>query len=622
MKHIRNFLFAISTVLLLSTNILTGQHDWDDYTVPASPGPGMIWEIQEDVSDDFNYNFEATSDEVAFEGKWKNWYHNPWTGPPPTIWKRNNVSVKDGYLQIETNRQSGQTTNVNGRQLQVTNTGCVTSLQQIVYPVYIESRAKVMNSVLASATWLLSPDDTQEIDFLEAYGSDRWLNPWFNEERIHLSHHVFVREPFADWQPNDEGSFYTDGETVWREEFHTYGVYWKDPWSLEYYIDGKLVRTISGKDNIDPLHHTNSINPGNTNSDTRTGLSKPMDILIDTEDQTWRAVDGLSPTNQELLNKEDHTFKVDWIRVYKPIVGEVGSVTGVTLDKEEVSLFVGEETTLIATVQPNNALNQNVSWTTDNPDVVVVDDKGTVNAIAGGTATITVTTEEGNKSASSTITVSSEEKVAAFVSFDDESIYLDTIYSVNGEIAINCTFHAGSGNTVVEGGQGGIKFWLREIQPGWSVANDYTVSDESAIGQESGTASAIISLEGVPSTSEIPPENWYFLFILYVNSAGETVEKGIFPINIERSTNTTDLNNQEALRIHPNPSEALIFLKGNVLTNKYDFEIYNANGKIVRSIRNQRGDKTIDIHNLQSGMYFLKLTDRNNQSYLRSFVKK
>ena len=40
--------------------------------------------------------------------------------------------------------------------------------------------------------------------------------------------------------------------TIWRNDFHRVGVYWKDPFNLEYYVDGKMVRRVSGKNIIDP----------------------------------------------------------------------------------------------------------------------------------------------------------------------------------------------------------------------------------------------------------------------------------------------------------------------------------------------------------------------------------
>ncbi len=295
------------------------EETWKTIPVPANAGSGKTWEFQENLSDNFEYNAPANDKGEIFLSKWDDFYHNEWTGPGLTVWDRGHSFVQDGKLQMPSTRVAGS---------DKINTGCITSKTRVIYPIYIEAKAKVMNSTLASDVWLLSPDDTQEIDIVEAYGgayseSAGKEHTWY-AERIHLSHHVFIREPFQDYQPTDDGSWYNDG-TVWREDYHRYGVYWRDPWHLEYYIDGKLVRTVSGKEMIDPLYYTNSTNPGDSSNDTRTGLSKEMDIIINVEDQSWRSSpesglksDTYTPTDNELSNSEDHTFKVDWIRVFKP----------------------------------------------------------------------------------------------------------------------------------------------------------------------------------------------------------------------------------------------------------------------------------------------------------------
>ena len=81
------------------------------------------------------------------------------------------------------------------------------------------------------------------------------------------------------------------------------------------------------------------------------------------------------------------------------------SVTGVTLDKTNMELTEGETATLTATVEPDNATNKNVTWSSDNADVATVDQTGKVTAEGAGTATITVTTEDGGKTATCTVTV-------------------------------------------------------------------------------------------------------------------------------------------------------------------------------------------------------------------------
>ena len=59
---------------------------------------------------------------------------------------------------------------------------------------------------------------------------------------------------------------------------------------------------------------------------------------------------------------------------------------------------------LTATVEPDNATNKNVTWTTSNAAIATVNN-GEVTAKAAGTATITVTTADGNKTATCAVTV-------------------------------------------------------------------------------------------------------------------------------------------------------------------------------------------------------------------------
>lgn len=81
-------------------------------------------------------------------------------------------------------------------------------------------------------------------------------------------------------------------------------------------------------------------------------------------------------------------------------------VTGVTLNASEVTMGgVGSTYKLTATVNPTDAQNQNVTWTSDNPDVVTVSENGTLTAVAMGDATVTVTTAEGSYTASCTVKV-------------------------------------------------------------------------------------------------------------------------------------------------------------------------------------------------------------------------
>lgn len=86
------------------------------------------------------------------------------------------------------------------------------------------------------------------------------------------------------------------------------------------------------------------------------------------------------------------------------IAPPVIAVTDVTIDKTELSLQKGANAVLTATVQPYNATNKNVIWRSSNETVATVVN-GVVTAVNEGTATITVTTVDGGKTASCTVTV-------------------------------------------------------------------------------------------------------------------------------------------------------------------------------------------------------------------------
>jgi transglutaminase/protease-like cytokinesis protein 3 len=83
-------------------------------------------------------------------------------------------------------------------------------------------------------------------------------------------------------------------------------------------------------------------------------------------------------------------------------------VSSVELDRNTSTLAPGNVLTLTATIKPSNATNKGVSWTSSNTNVVTVSSSGVVMAVADGTAVITVTTDDGNKTDDCTITVTSE----------------------------------------------------------------------------------------------------------------------------------------------------------------------------------------------------------------------
>lgn len=88
------------------------------------------------------------------------------------------------------------------------------------------------------------------------------------------------------------------------------------------------------------------------------------------------------------------------------VAGEIQivNVASVELDQNEVTLEVGDTEALVATVLPENATNKTLTWSSSNEDVATVKD-GDVTAVGVGEATITVTTVDGEFTASCDVTV-------------------------------------------------------------------------------------------------------------------------------------------------------------------------------------------------------------------------
>ena len=82
------------------------------------------------------------------------------------------------------------------------------------------------------------------------------------------------------------------------------------------------------------------------------------------------------------------------------------AIESVTLNKTELTLDVGGEETLTATVSPDDATDKAVTWSSDNTAVATVEN-GKVTAVSAGTATITA--KAGGKSATCSVTVNAAE---------------------------------------------------------------------------------------------------------------------------------------------------------------------------------------------------------------------
>ena len=98
--------------------------------------------------------------------------------------------------------------------------------------------------------------------------------------------------------------------------------------------------------------------------------------------------------------KSDITLKAKWENT------NTADTEGVELDQNEVALLPGDNIPLIVTVLPLDAKDQSVKWESSDPEKVTVDEYGNIKAIAIGSSTITVTTNEGGFTAKCRVVVS------------------------------------------------------------------------------------------------------------------------------------------------------------------------------------------------------------------------
>ena len=90
------------------------------------------------------------------------------------------------------------------------------------------------------------------------------------------------------------------------------------------------------------------------------------------------------------INGKSSTCKVSVSHNYIPI-------TGISLNKSSLNILIGTTETLMKSISPSNATNQDVTWHSSNTDIATVNNSGQITAKKIGTTTITVTTSNGYK---------------------------------------------------------------------------------------------------------------------------------------------------------------------------------------------------------------------------------
>lgn len=146
--------------------------------------------------------------------------------------------------------------------------------------------------------------------------------------------------------------------------------------------------------------------------------------------------------------------------------------TGVSLDRTELFLEMGESDTLVATVEPRNAINKDVLWDVTDANVVTITQDGVITAVGYGTTTVTVSTASGGFSAQCHVTVS---KHATAIKLDPSNVTvavngasraISVSFSPSDATDADYTFEVTSGDDKAEVTQSGNTLNVTGLQVG------------------------------------------------------------------------------------------------------------------------------------------------------------
>ncbi len=183
------------------------------------------WVLNESLSDEFDGDrLDAT--------KWFD--HNPtWLGREPSLFKKENVSVKNGMLILTGKRE----TLVDApKGYHTFSSAAVQSTKKVLYG-FFEIKCKAMNSALSSAFWLYTQDSTkqEEIDIFEICGRND-STPSYDHAYFATSHYIIKTK---DLQISDHVNH--KSEVRYADKFIVSGLKWTRE-EIIWYIDGKEIR--------------------------------------------------------------------------------------------------------------------------------------------------------------------------------------------------------------------------------------------------------------------------------------------------------------------------------------------------------------------------------------------
>ena len=245
-----------------------------------------------------------------------------------------------------------------------------------------------------------------------------------------------------------------DKLTFTATKFSTYAIAYKDTYySPSYPVTG--IKVFTDKVNLTKKGETAQVKVEITPSyaDNKNLTWKSSDEKVATVDKDGKitAVGNGTATITVTSASGNYTATVT-VTVNEEPEEKPVEIDKVTIDTETKTLTkIGESVKLNVKIEPENAENQKLTWKSDNEKVAVVDKDGKVTAVGNGTATITVTTEDGKHTATVTITVKASDEPAVNKTTSYGNLKARSVKQTNNSVTLEWSRVSGADGYVVYG---------------------------------------------------------------------------------------------------------------------------------------------------------------------------
>lgn len=254
--------------------------------------------------------FDAMSDEFDTWNSAK-WFKSTWNYGVPVFMSTSpqNSGVTDGKLWIKATLNNS---NANGRWFQSAR---IHSKEETKYPMYTEARIKTAHISAYNTYWLNNGDinNRDEIDIIENNSkpscTDCAADDFPNQMNSQYFHADASKTPqtvrnYGNYKRANLSQNNTLRNVGWNEDYHTYGVWWKDEKNIQFYLDGEPAGSVTVGEDRSGQTYENRF------------FTRELEIIFDvwTSQEGW--LGGLPPKT-DLENDAINTMRIDWVRTWK-----------------------------------------------------------------------------------------------------------------------------------------------------------------------------------------------------------------------------------------------------------------------------------------------------------------